>query len=351
MKFFYKLFLTLPFFLNNTLIAADGAISHAPIGVMGDHLHKKNELMFSLRFIQMKMKKNLLNGVKVSDDQILNQPNIYSSMPGMPDNLSIVPNEMTMNMLMTGVMYAPTDEITLMGMAMFTEKKMELSTYSPMMGRNFLGSFNTSASGLSNFSVVALIKLHENLFSRSHFHLGIDKSNGNSNVQGTILTPMNMSVSTTLPYGMQIGDNSLSLSTGLTLVASWKNLIWGSQYIYKSVIDKDEWAFGNKLSSSTWVQKKLSYNFSISARASYVQSEKISGINPSIAGPVQTANPENYGGRVINGAVGINLVTNFFDFSGKDRFAFELVFPIDQDKNGIQMKTSNSLIFGYQRSF
>ena len=62
-------------------------------------------------------------------------------MSGMPDNLSIVPNEMTMNMLMTGVMYAPTDEITLMGMGMFTEKKMELSTYSPMMGRNFLGSF------------------------------------------------------------------------------------------------------------------------------------------------------------------------------------------------------------------
>ena len=41
-------------------------------------------------------------------------------MSGMPDNLSIVPNEMTMNMLMTGVMYAPTDEITLMGMGMFT---------------------------------------------------------------------------------------------------------------------------------------------------------------------------------------------------------------------------------------
>ena len=123
------------------MIAGDGAIGHAPIGVMGDHLHKKNEFMFSLRFIQMKMKENLLNGVKVSDDQILNYPNIYSSMSGMPDNLSIVPNEMTMNMLMTGVMYAPTDEITLMGMGMFTEKKMKLSTYSPMMGRNFLGSF------------------------------------------------------------------------------------------------------------------------------------------------------------------------------------------------------------------
>lgn len=201
-KKIFQLLLILFIFTNNPLIARDGAIGHAPIGIMGDHLHKKNEFMFSFRFMQMQMKDNLINGKKTSNEQILNQPNIFSSMPGMPENLSIVPDNMKMNMLMFGLMYAPTNEITLMGMGTFVEKNMELSTYSPMMGRNFLGTFNTSAQDLSNFSVVALIKFHENSYSRSHFHLGIDKSFASPDAKGTILTPMNMNVATTLPYGM-----------------------------------------------------------------------------------------------------------------------------------------------------
>ena len=32
---------------------------HAPISVMGDHLHKKGEFMLSYRFMQMRMEGNL----------------------------------------------------------------------------------------------------------------------------------------------------------------------------------------------------------------------------------------------------------------------------------------------------
>ena len=37
--------------------------NHAPIGVMGDHMHSKGEIMFSYRFMNMLMKGNL-NGEK-----------------------------------------------------------------------------------------------------------------------------------------------------------------------------------------------------------------------------------------------------------------------------------------------
>ena len=39
------------------------AYNHAPIGVMGDHMHSKGEIMFSYRFMNMLMKGNL-NGEK-----------------------------------------------------------------------------------------------------------------------------------------------------------------------------------------------------------------------------------------------------------------------------------------------
>ena len=53
------------FFLSKNLIADEihFADSHGPITVMNDHMHKKNEFMFSLRFSKMLMD-GMLNGTK-----------------------------------------------------------------------------------------------------------------------------------------------------------------------------------------------------------------------------------------------------------------------------------------------
>ena len=73
--------LTLP--LN---IHAAKAIHHGPIGVMADHFHKKGEWMVSLRFANMEMKKNILNGNSISTEDILKQPNPFSKIPMMMEN-------------------------------------------------------------------------------------------------------------------------------------------------------------------------------------------------------------------------------------------------------------------------
>jgi hypothetical protein len=46
-------------------------------------------------------------------------------------------------------------------MAMFVDKEMVLDTYAGMMDRDYLGSFETSSKDLSNLSLVALYKLHQ----------------------------------------------------------------------------------------------------------------------------------------------------------------------------------------------
>ena len=51
----------------STVLADDVAILHAPIGVMGDHLHHKDEWMISIRVTQMTMRGNILNGKDLSD--------------------------------------------------------------------------------------------------------------------------------------------------------------------------------------------------------------------------------------------------------------------------------------------
>ena len=67
-------------------ILSASAIGHAPIGVMADHFHKKGEWMVSLRVTNMEMKKNILNGKSISNDEVLKQPNPYAAMPMMMKN-------------------------------------------------------------------------------------------------------------------------------------------------------------------------------------------------------------------------------------------------------------------------
>ena len=87
---------------------------HGPIGLMGDHFHRKGESMMSIRYMKMYMNHNYLGTNKLMDLNILELPN----PTGMPKNLSVVPQDMDMDMIMLGGMYAPSDYITLMGMIM-----------------------------------------------------------------------------------------------------------------------------------------------------------------------------------------------------------------------------------------
>ena len=68
------------------------ADDHAPIGVMGDHAHKKGEFMISARVMHMEMSGNQIGTDDVSPDTIVTTvPNRFAGMPGQPPTLRIVP--------------------------------------------------------------------------------------------------------------------------------------------------------------------------------------------------------------------------------------------------------------------
>jgi hypothetical protein len=347
---FRLIILSILILFSNNLSAS--AISHAPIGVMADHFHKKGEWMVSLRVTHMEMKKNILNGESISNDEILKQPNPYATMPmmmKMPMNLSVIPQKMTMKMIMLGAMYAPSDKVTLMGMAMFNDKEMTLDTYQGMMQRKYLGSFETSSSDLSKVSFSALYNLHDSDDSRWHLILGLEKSIGENSKKGMVLTPMNMKSSITLPYGMQSSDSAFRLITGITNVRSIKDFILGNQLLVKKVIDEKDWNYGDEFEYNIWLQGAFSQSTSYSVRLNYKDQDSIDGRDERIMAPVQTANPFNYGGDVLSIGLGFNTVFDLFGGKHKDRFSFEIIKPIDQNKNGLQMKDDLTIQIGFQK--
>ena len=378
MGFFVKKLLLIILAILPLNIYAANAIHHAPIGVMGDHFHKKGEWMVSLRFANMQMKKNIFNGNSISTEDILKQPNPFSKMPmvmknsesmsamndtpskisdhphtapmKIPMNLSVIPKKMTMRMIMFGAMYAPSDKITLMGMAMFNDKEMILDTHKGMMARDYLGSFETSSSDLSKISLSALLNLHDAEDSKWHIIFGLEKSLGDNSKTGLVLTPMNMKKSITLPYGMQSSDKALRLSAGITNVKFIRDFILGNQLLIKKVVDEKDWNFGDEFEYNIWFQGSFNDKASYSFRLNYKDQDSIDGSDRTIMAPVQTANPLNYGGEVINFGIGINAIFDLFGGRHKDRFAFEIIKPIDQNKNGLQMKDDITIHIGFQKS-
>lgn len=350
------------FYVTDTVQGQERAISHAPIGVMGDHYHGQGEWMVSARYMKMAMGDNRTGTTDLSDTAIINLPNPYQ-MGTMSTTLSVVPQDMTMDAVMFGVMYAPLDTITLMGMGMLTDKNMTLNTYRgtmPMgstggmsggMHRTNLGSFTTSTFDLSNLSLSALVRLYARNVSRVHAEIGIQQSVGATDAMDEVLTPMNVRNTIILPYGMQSGDRSTSVISALTYVATVGGRVYGSQLRSRNAFATDLWSFGDSLSLTGWIQQELVEKTSLSFRATYHKQDSIAGRNPAIMAPVQTANPENYGGTVTEIGVGLNQLISVFPGHHADRIGIELTYPVIQDLNGPQMKSGLKFQVGYQKAF
>ena len=327
--------------------------AHAPIGVMGDHMHKKGEIMFSYRFMTMWMSGNMVGSDEISDDEIVTTiPNRFAMMPNMPPTLRIVPQDMQMNMHMLGVMYAPTDWLTLMLMGSYLTRNMELKTYQGMMGTTVLGNFKTNTSGIGDTRIVGLVKIW-----KTHSHLiigniGFSIPTASIKEEGEVLTPMNMRITMRFPYPMQMGSGSFDLLPGLTYNGKSDNLSWGGQLMSTIRLsdNKEDYNLGNRFQTTAWLGVPVKSWLSASLRGVYSTQQAIEGIDDDIMGPVQTADPDMQGGSRLDVNVGVNILGQS-GFTKGHRLAFEYYLPVYQNLNGPQMATKGSLMVGWQYAF
>ena len=314
---------------------------HGPIGLMGDHLLKKGKFMVSIRYMKMSMDQNYIDSQEVSDEKILQLPNPY----GMPKNFSVVPQDMDMDMIMLGGMYAPTDRITLMSMATFNAKSMNLRTYRPMMNRNALGNFSTKSSDLSILNLSALLKIYDGDNSKFHAQIGVEKNIGKNDVSSQVLMPTGNIGSIVMPYSMQGGDKSLSLLGAITYTKSFGVWKVGGQIRTKTNIKNKEWNFGDSDELNFWSQRDLNNISAWSLRVKVQDIKPIDGTDKNIRAPVQTADPRNYGGKTVSLGIGINILLP------RGSIGLETYKPISRDLNGPQMGMDWALQAGYHLSF
>ncbi len=335
-------------------IRADG---HAPIGVMGEHMHKKGGFMLTYRYMRMSMEGNRIGTRDVSPQQIVTTvPNRFDQLPPpgiQPPTLRVVPTKMTMDMHMFGGMYAPTDDLTLMVMFNFIEKEMDHLTFAGMNPNVLLGRFTTRSEGLGDTKLGALYRLYDDAVHHLHLNLGLSVPTGSIEERDEIFTPLNTRAIVRLPYAMQLGTGTFDLLPGVTYTARAGDVSWGAQYMAEVRLEDENdqgYAWGDKHSVTGWVAYQWAPWISASFRATYTHQDEIDGQDLQIGGPVQTAHPEFYGGERVDLLGGINLVGQSGALRGH-RLAIEAGAPVHEDLNGPQMSTDWMLTVGWQKAF
>jgi len=325
------------------------AITHAPIGVMGDHMHKKNEWMFSYRFMHMGMDGNRSGSSSISPEEIVTTvPNRLAGQPMQPPTLRVVPTKMTMDMQMFGAMYAPTDKLTMMVMVNYLKKEMDHITFQGMMGTNRLGKFTTKSEGFGDTKVAGMYSLYNDGKHKVHLNMGISLPTGSLTKKDTVLTPMGMRTKLRLPYGMQLGSGTYDLLPGVTYQMYQGKWNVGAQYMatIRTGENDEDYTLGDEHKITTWVSYAWRHNLSTSLRLAYQDVSNIDGDDPKIAAPVQTADPNNYGKERLDLYAGVNWASK-----AGHRLALEVGAPVYQHLDGPQLETDWTLTAGYQYMF
>lgn len=340
-------------------LADEGPIAkdHAPIGVMGDHMHKKGEVMVSYRYMHMDMGGSLIGDDDATPETIATTiPNRFFGAPMQAPTLRVAPTDMTMDMHMVGVMYGLTDWLTLMAMGTLVEKDMDHITFQGPAGTNVLGDFTTESFGTGDTKIAGLVGLFDGEVNgvrhNAHLNAGLNLPTGSITETGQILTPTGATPSPRLPYPMQLGSGTVDLEPGVTYNGRVSVLSWGAQYraTIRTGTNDEGYTLGDVHEATAWSQYGPAPWIAFSLRGAFKTQGRIDGIDPAIVAPVQTANPDFQGGELVELGLGINLAGQHGAVKGH-RLGIELMLPVYQDLNGPQLETDWSLTAGWQKAF
>ncbi|MFT5703780.1 MAG: hypothetical protein ACJAZX_001519 [Rickettsiales bacterium] len=299
---------------------------HAPIGVMRDHVHKKNEYMLSYRYALMNMKGARSGSDEVSSDQILKKH-------------MMAPEEMDMKMHMVGAMYGITDNLTLAAMGSFVEKDMR-------MVNRMNKIIDREISGFGDTKIQSMYQFFKNSNNRAQFNLGLSVPTGSIKQEHE---------GTRLGYPMQFGSGSYEALPGISYSGHQNSYSYGAQAnaVFRLNNNNNDYKLGDSYNLTAWTATKLNESFSISSRLNYEISQKIKGSDPALSAMAMMSpvnNTSSSGGKRLDFLVGVNFIVPNGFLEG-NRLAIEGGVPIYQNLNGTQLETDYKIVFGWQKAF
>eukprot|EP00903_Cladosiphon_okamuranus_P004373 g4371.t1 len=319
---------------------------------MGDHKHEQGEFMFSYRYMYMNMGDNLDGGSTVNPSDILDTEGY---------NYLVSPLEMEMDMHMFGLMYAPTDRLTLMAMVNLIDLRMDhqIRDMVVMMNDSIDSNiFTTEADGFGDTTIGGVYELSGGEGTSFLLNFGLSIPTGSIDETDVIPT-ISATEASQLPFPMQLGSGTYDLTSGLTYTQLNDSTSWGAQTkaTYRLGDNDNGYSKGNRIEAQIWHGWLLSDHVSLSTRLAIANWGDYDGLDEEQSLPVfnammnantvPTVDPSLRGGTQADFAAGINTA---WGHSGH-RIAAEVSYPLWQDLDGPQLATDLTFTLGYQIAF
>jgi hypothetical protein len=323
--------------------------SHAPAGVMYDHMHKAGEFMVGYRFMYSRQSGDTLRGT-----------NSVSDLDLAAAGYEMKASSMNMYMNMLDIMYAPTDWLTLMVMPQWVSMDMTMQGL-PMppgdgdehghgmdMGGHgkHMGSHSHATDGIGDTLLSGLVRLYEDQINHAHVGITFSAPTGSVTQKGADGRYTH--------YMMQLGSGTWDFVPSLTYTGHGDRWSWGGQLLGVVRLESENEAgfrFGNVFQATGWGSYRLLDWMSGSLRMLYLRQADIEG---HYNGPHNHSSPPdlqaNYGGDFLDIGFGINTVVLEGPLRG-NRLSIEWLQPVYTDVNGYQLDRVGTLFANWSLAF
>lgn len=384
---------------------------NAPAGVLFSHmLEQSDSFMVGYRYMRSRDAGGMLHGDHgVGDAAVVGQGCPVDSAGGC----RMTATEMTMNMHMLDLMYAPTDWLNLMLMPQFVDSEMALRPLAGApadiaIGHHGDGAANQahSSGGVGDTGLYALFKLFKQPGHQAHLALGLSAPTGDVGVRLRRLSRQDIGFA---HYGMQLGSGTWDFKPSLTYTGKADAWGWGGQLSgTKRLQDRNQsgYALGDLFQTTAWGSYDLTHWLSASVRGVYSwhgavrhqfirdpiafdhcntadfiyqDSDPETGepigeaylhqadYDACVASVAETNNhkqrvqdslqrstpmdhPSNYGGHYVDLGLGLNLTIPDGSFAGH-RLSFEWLQPVYTNVNGYQLERDGALSVNWSVPF
>lgn len=295
------------------------------INVLGTHTHLEGEWMLAYSFMFMKMDGNRDGTNRISTSDVVDPEKF---------DFKVAPTNMSMEMHMPMVMYAPSDDLTLMAMLPYIRLEMDHVTRTGVR-------FTTRSEGIGDLKVSALYTFFRRGFDRHRlvFNGEVSFPTGSIDERDFLAKPAQGKKQ--LPYPMQLGSGTFDLHPGIAYLGQTESWGWGVEV--KSTIRLGENGNDYTLGNQYQLLMRVDWKWT-DWLAPFVQVDgrtwgNIDGADPALDPTlVPTADPNRRGGERVDLLFGFTLYQPKGTFKGH-RLAVQGGLPLYQSLDGPQLET------------
>jgi hypothetical protein len=303
------------------------------LNVIGGHTHPAGQRMLGYEFMFMDMDGHLSGTRDVSEAEILK--GFESASTGM-----------TVEEHMVELMYARSNELTLMAMLPIKHIEMDMVTRDGFR-------FTERSEGIGDLQVLALYTFLGSVTKgqRLILNAGMSFPTGSIDEKNTIagLVPPRFQ----LEYPMQLGSGTYDLRPGLTYLGESKKWAWGGQFLTALRFGRNGngYRVGNEYGLMGWVGYAVTDWFAPSLRINGRIWGTVHGADPEIDAAFDPeGDPHRQGGRRVDLLMGSNFFVPKGILKGT-RLMIEAGLPIYENLDGPQLSTSWLFSAGLTYSF